>query len=173
MKRVLAIWLCGAMAAICCVGTASAQAPRRAPSWALMDSGGHMHDLLDYRGKVLIIDMMKTTCPHCASFAGVLAQVQQKYGDRVAIVSVVSPTNDNAQAVQGYIAQHKITYPVVFDMGQMQYSYVLKGSVELPHVYIVDQNGYIQGDYDYNVTTRGLRRPGPLPAPRPSAQRRF
>ncbi len=144
------------MAAICLSGVANAQAPRRAPSWALVDTNGQLRDLLDYRGKVLILDLMKTTCPHCAAFADVLAQVHQKYGDRVAIVGVVSPTNDNPKAVQDYGAAHKVTYPIVFDMGQMQYSYVLKPSVDLPHVYVIDQNGYIQGDYGYSVTTREI-----------------
>ncbi len=94
MKRVLTILLCGISSAIWLAGPAGygQQSLRRAPSWALADYNGQWHDLLDYRGKVLIIDMMKTTCPHCAAFADVLAQLPQKYGDRVAVVAVVSPS---------------------------------------------------------------------------------
>jgi thiol-disulfide isomerase/thioredoxin len=158
MKRVLPLLLCGALAAIW-IGTPAAdaqQALRRAPSWALPDNFGQIHDLLDYRGKVLIVDMMKTTCPHCAAFADILAQVPAKYGDRVAIIAVVTPTQDTTTMVRDYIAGHKITYPIAFDMGQMQYSYILKPSIDLPHVYVIDPNGFIRGDYGYSVTTRDI-----------------
>jgi thiol-disulfide isomerase/thioredoxin len=100
--------------------------------------------------------MMQTTCPHCAAFADILSQVQQKYGDKVAIVAVASIPQDNAETVQKYIAGHRITYPVVFDSGQMQYSYVLKPRVDLPQVYVIDQSGSIRGDYGYGVTTRDI-----------------
>jgi thiol-disulfide isomerase/thioredoxin len=158
MKRAFAILVCGAMAAIWYGGvTADAQqALRRAPGWALVDSTGKMHDLMDYRGKVLVLEMMQSTCPHCAAFADILAQVPQKYGDQVAIVAVASIPQDNAETVKQYVAGHKVTYPIVFDAGQMQYSYILKGRVDLPYVYIIDQSGNIRGDYGYGVTTRDV-----------------
>jgi peroxiredoxin len=133
-----------------------AQGPRRAPSWALVDSNGQMHDLLDYRGKYLILEFMQTNCPHCATFAEVLGQAQQRYGDKVAILSVVSIPQDNANTVQQFVAGHKITYPIVFDAGQMQYSYVLKPKVSFPQVYIIDPTGLIRGDYGYDLTTRDI-----------------
>jgi thiol-disulfide isomerase/thioredoxin len=159
MKRVSPILLCGVLAAISSFIPAlyAQQNLRRAPSWALADyTGQKWFDLLDYRGKVLIIDMMKTTCPHCATFADVLAQLPQKYGDRVAVVAVVSPAADNPEMVKQYATGHKITYPIVFDVGQMQMSYIMKPSIDLPHVYIIDQNGFIRGDYGYGLTTRDI-----------------
>src|SRR5215831_3756398 len=55
---------------------------RRAPGFSLPDVKTEQHDLADSRGKVVILEFMQTTCPHCAAFADVLEQVQQKYGDR-------------------------------------------------------------------------------------------
>jgi thiol-disulfide isomerase/thioredoxin len=158
MKRVLSIFLGGVLAAVWYGGWSAdaQQALRRAPSWALVDSNGQLRDLLDYRGKVLIIDMMRTNCPHCAAFADILAQVPARYGDKVAIVGVASIPQDSAETVKQYIAGHKVTYPIVFDAGQMQYSYILKPSVDLPHVYIIDQTGSIRGDFGYSVTTRDI-----------------
>ncbi len=149
--------LCAAAAVWCTTPAAySQQALRRAPSWALVDANGQMHDLLDYRGKVLIIEMMQTTCPHCAAFADVLSQVPQKYGDKVAILAVASIPQDNANTVKQYMAGHKVTYPIVFDAGQMQYSYILKPRVDLPYVYLIDANGFIRADYGYGLTTRDI-----------------
>lgn len=150
MKRLIAIVFCALIAA------SAQQALRRAPSWALVDSNGQLRDLLDYRGKVLVLEMMQTTCPHCAAFADILAQIPQRYGDKVAIVAVASIPQDNANTVKQYIAGHHVTYPIVFDAGQMQYSYVQKPHVDLPTIYVIDPNGFIHADYAYGVTTRGV-----------------
>ena len=79
MKRVFPILLCGLLAAIGPLGNAlqAQQNLRRAPSWSLYDSKGQMRDLLDYRGKIVVIEMMQTTCPHCGAFADILEKVQR------------------------------------------------------------------------------------------------
>jgi peroxiredoxin len=118
-----------------------------------------MRDLLDYRGKIVVIEMMQTTCPHCGAFADILEKVQQKYGDHVAILGVVTvlgPSADSPDKVQAFISGHKVTYPILFDMGQMQYSYLLKPNVSLPQVYLIDPNGFIRGDWSYGLTTRDI-----------------
>ncbi len=58
--------------------------------------------------------------------------------------------------VKQYVTGHKVSYPIVFDVGQMQMSYIMKPSVDLPHVYVIDQNGFIRGDYGYGLTTRDI-----------------
>jgi peroxiredoxin len=128
---------------------------RRAPGFSLPDVKTELHDLADYRGKVVILEFMQTTCPHCAAFAEVLEGVQQKYGDRVAIISVVNPPDDQPK-VRPFIAAHKITYPVVFDCGQVAYSYLRTPSFDIPHVFLIDANGGIREDFGYSPATRDI-----------------
>ena len=65
---------------------------RRAPGFALPDPEyTHFYDLQDYRGKVLLIEIMSTTCPHCLLLSTTLEKVKEKYGDKVGILSVVLP----------------------------------------------------------------------------------
>ncbi|HKE24849.1 MAG TPA: TlpA disulfide reductase family protein [Bryobacteraceae bacterium] len=148
---------------ICCAALASAQGPRRAPGFALPDiqmltgHGGKFHDLADYRGKVVVLEFFKTTCPHCSAFADVLAQVAPKYGDKVAVLAVASLTTDTPVQVEQYRAGHKISYPVLLDQGQMMFSYVQSpNQIDLPRVYIVDPGGYIHDDFIYGLTTRDI-----------------
>ena len=37
---------------------------RRAPGFSLPDLQGQQHDLQDYRGKIVIVDIIQTTFPH-------------------------------------------------------------------------------------------------------------
>jgi peroxiredoxin len=133
----------------------AADASRRAPGFSLPDSKARQYDLADYRGRPVILEFMQTTCPHCSAFASVLAQVQQKYGDRLAILSIVNPPDDQGK-VTAYTATHKITYPILFDCGQVAYSYLRTPSFDIPHVYLIDSNGGIREDFGYSDSTKDI-----------------
>jgi peroxiredoxin len=155
MRKLLAI-------VFCCAAAASAQGPRRAPGFAIPDvkmvtgHGGKFHDLADYRGKVVVLEFFQTTCPHCGTFADILAQVPAKYGDKVAIIAVANLGTDTPQQVDQFVNSRKIPYPVLMDQGQMMFSYVQTPRADLPHVYVIDGNGYIHADYLYGLTTRDI-----------------
>ena len=38
---------------------------RRAPGFALPDLNLNYHDLADLQGRVVLLEIMQTTCPHC------------------------------------------------------------------------------------------------------------
>ena len=147
---------------LCAAALTAADAPRRAPGFALPAIGvdGHVkfHDLADYRGKVLVLEFMATTCPHCAAFADALAKIPQKYGDKVAVLAVANVNGDTPAKVAQYSASRKVTYPIVMDQGQMMFSYVQSAQgADLPHVYVIDASGYIRADYAYDdVITRDI-----------------
>ena len=66
-------------------------AGRRAPGFTLPDTSYRYHDLADYRGKLVLLDLMKTTCPTCQKLAQTLEKAKAKYGDKIAVLSVVTP----------------------------------------------------------------------------------
>ncbi len=132
---------------------AQAPAARRAPSFALSDHTGRMHDLLDYRGKIVVLEIMSTACPHCKAFTGVLEQLKKKYPGKVEVLSIVNPP-DTPQTMQAYLTATKSTSPMLFDMGQAAYSYVRSARVELPRVFLIDAQGMIRGDYAYGESTK-------------------
>jgi thiol-disulfide isomerase/thioredoxin len=141
---------------LCAFAVQAADGPRRAPGFALFDSRMEVYDLYDYRGKIVLLEFMETTCPHCAAFADVLRQVEQKYGNKVQILSVVEAAKDNSNTVSQYVAGHKVDYPILFDAGQMAYSYVRGTSLDFPHLYLIDANGFIHRDWVWSVTTRDV-----------------
>jgi peroxiredoxin len=148
MKRFLIALLCaGALFA--------ADVNRRAPGFSLVDSKGVEHDLADYRGKLVLLVFMQTTCPHCAGFAELLQQTQEKYGSRIAVLAVVLPPDDQGK-VAAFIAGHRIKYPVLLDIGQVAYSYVLTQTLVFPHLYMIDGGGIIRRDFVYGPLERDV-----------------
>lgn len=133
---------------------------RRAPGFALPDSNyQHSYDLQDYRGKVLLIDIMKTDCAHCMLLSTTLESVKAKYGDKVGILSVVLPP-ESPENVLNYIAKNKVTTPIVYDQGQMTISYFNakpgQGRIDTPHLFIIDKNGMIRNDFSYSERDKAI-----------------
>ncbi|HLK64933.1 MAG TPA: TlpA disulfide reductase family protein [Bryobacteraceae bacterium] len=140
---------------LCAMTLLAADPPRRAPGFSLPDLKGVQHDLADYRGKVVVLEFMQTTCPHCAAFTDVLEKVKLKFGSKVEILAIANPP-DNQNTMAAFVSGHKVTYPMVYDMGQVAYSYLRVVQFDLPQVYVIDTNGMIQRHFEYGPMSRDI-----------------
>jgi peroxiredoxin len=148
MKKIIATLLCG-------VALFAASPLRRAPGFCLIDTSGQWQDLADYHGKIVLVEFMQTTCPHCATFSTVLNGLKIKYGEKLAILAVANPP-DNPQSMLQFVNGHKLAYPLLLDQGQVAASYVRSPSVDLPTVYLVDANGMIRNSWQNSVLTKDI-----------------
>jgi len=152
-------------AAALCFG-ANELSNRRAPSFTLPDSNLRDFDILDYRGKWVLIDFMKTECPHCAQLTKTLEPLKNKYGAKVQVVYVVIAPPENQDTVRRYVNDNKVTSPVVFDQGQMTRTYFRltpqRPSYDTPHLFVIDPMGTIVRDWSWEDKTKTLETPGAL-----------
>ena len=144
----------------CTVFAAGDMVGHRAPGFSLADGTYHYHDPQDYRGRILIVEFMQTTCPHCTVFSKILEEVAAKYAGKVSVLSIVNPP-DTAEKVKQFVAANKITTPILFDTGQVALSYVhwMPGKptgFDLPRVFIIDTTGVIRRDLEYSLLTREI-----------------
>ena len=70
--------------AVSCVATACAAAPvpRKAAEFVIQNPDGKQQLLTSYRGKVVILALIHTTCPHCQKTAQFLTGLQKEYADK-------------------------------------------------------------------------------------------
>ncbi len=132
---------------------------RRLPSFALSDSNLKTHDVLDYRGKPLLLDIMQTTCAHCQSMAPNLERVKTKYAGRIAILSIVVPPDTQATVAQ-FAAKYRVSSPFLFDCGQATAA-ILKVTpqnpkINLPQLLLVDGSGMIREDWTWSESTKSI-----------------
>jgi peroxiredoxin len=124
---------------------------RRAPSFDLPDSKLAPHDILDARGHWLLLDFMKTDCPHCKELSKKLEGVKGRYGAKVEVWSVVITPPENQTTVGKYIAELKMSSPILFDYGQAAVNYFKATpkmqSFDTPHLFAIDANGMIVRDW--------------------------
>lgn len=56
--------------------------PRPAPNLDILDSSGKHFVLANNRGKVVVVQFLLTTCPHCQAFSQLLDRLQAEYGPK-------------------------------------------------------------------------------------------
>src|SRR5260370_22168757 len=152
-------FLCVLLLAAMCASGAGELSGARATGFSLPEAPGVQRDPQDYRGKILIVDFMQVTCEHCVAFSAILEQARAKYGDKIAILSIVNPPSD-AKGVADYITKYKIKSPILFDCGQVAYSYLKPDSanptITIPHVFLIDSEGMIRNDFAFGNSTLGI-----------------
>lgn len=126
---------------------------RRAPSFSLPDSATlAQHDILDYRGKWLLLDFMKTDCPKCRAAAGVMKQVQAQFGGKLAELAIVISPPENQGTVNKFLKESGANFPILFDQGQVAVGYFKatpeRDSFDTPHIFVIDPQGNIVKDWE-------------------------
>lgn len=133
---------------------------RRAPGFSLSAPNLKQYDLADFRGKVVLLNFMKTDCPNCSAFSKILAEAQEKYKDRLQVLSIAPSPPETQNSVRGYLNRNGINQVVLFDCRQVAISYFklspANPTFDVPHVFVIDQRGQIREDYGYNALNRGV-----------------
>lgn len=127
-----------------------ADASRAAPELFLTDTNGKQIRLSLLRGKVVVLEFMLTTCPHCQNTAKLMSRLQKEYGPR-GFQAISLPFNDDAPiAAPGFVAAHQVSHPVaaiqrnrVYEFAQL--SPMMRHSV--PIMVFIDRYGRIRAQY--------------------------
>lgn len=124
--------------------------PRKAPELTIVEPSGKQILLSSYRGKVVALAVIMTTCPHCQAECGVLTKLQGELGPK-GFQPLAVAFNENAQfLVPGFVEDLHITFPVgyakeratVADFLQVDDSPTSKGW-NVPQMVLIDRKGMI------------------------------
>lgn len=118
-----------------------------APNFTLDDGKGNEYSISDYKNKLLLVNFFTTWCTYCVAEMPDFQKIYDKYRlDDVAILGVnvqKDPKEMPKEDVLNWIADKKITFPIVFDdEGEAIKHYYLNG---YPTTYVIDKEGYIVG----------------------------
>jgi len=151
MRIFLATLLCGAVMLTGPFLDGQALAGRRAPSFSLPDSNQVQHDILDYRGKWLLLTFTTSMgCKNCAQLSRELDKLQSA---KVAVLSVMLPPENYSTGTR-YASENKLTAPIVFDQSQVAVAYFkatpANPRIDTPHLFAINPAGTIVQDWSDN-----------------------
>ncbi len=126
---------------------AAPPAIRKAPEFTITDANGKESLLSSYRGKVVVIGFVYTTCVHCQVFSGVLEKLYKELGPR-GFQPIDIAWNDNAKLlITNFAQQFGVTFPIAWStydpiMSFIQFSIMDRPVV--PLVVVIDRKGMIR-----------------------------
>ena len=128
----------------------AATVPRHSPEFAVNMPDGTQKLLTQYRGKVVVLVFILTTCPHCQHTVGLLSKLQNEFGaQRLQVLAAA--IEDNAKAdVPGFIRQFRPAFPVGWSPRDSAVEYLQQPpdkGMRMPNLVFVDRGGTIRAQY--------------------------
>ena len=122
--------------------------PRKAPELTIVEPGGKQTLLSSYRGKVVALAFIFTTCSHCQAECGVLNKLNTELGPK-GFQALAVAFNDNAgMLVSAFTQTFHTNFPVGFAARQtvtdyMQLDDTGKVAWVVPQLALIDRKGMI------------------------------
>ncbi len=127
------------------VAYAALPVPRPAREFTFVEPSGKQTLLSSFRGKVVMIQFLSTTCPHCRDLSMELSQMQK---DLPGVQFVGVAFNEaTPQMAQAYKNQFHIDFPVAFAGAETVLNFLGFSVTErlmVPQVAIIDKKGVIR-----------------------------
>ena len=124
--------------------------PRRSPEFQIHTLNGASIKLAQYTGKVVIIEFLLTTCPHCQHVATLLKKLQLEYGpERLQVLGCAVEESAPAR-VGAFVAQFDPPFPVGFADRNATNAYLEhdpKALLKMPQVVFIDKAGVKRATY--------------------------
>jgi thiol-disulfide isomerase/thioredoxin len=133
----------------------AATTPRPAPELTLQRYGGKPFRLSEFRGKIVALTFMHTTCNHCQDLTRLLVPIQKDYQARNVVV-VECAFNDDAGFTMGpFFKVFEPNFPVGISNNQavkefLQWDDKKDGILMIPHMVFIDAKGTIVYDHGEN-----------------------
>jgi peroxiredoxin len=150
--RMLRILAClGAIALSTAFSIWAAEVPRKAPDLTIHLNNGKQVQVNSYRGKVVCVAFILTTCPHCQNTTRVLSRLQPEYTARGFQV-IEASIEENGQAnVPMFVQQFNPPFPVGYLEFQTASDYLQHSPMLILHVpglLFIDRQGRIVAQYE-------------------------
>jgi peroxiredoxin len=111
---------------------------RQDANFTLTDLQGKSWTLKDLKGKIVLVNFWATWCPPCQKEMPDLEALYNQYKDQGFVILALSE-DEETNKVAPFIAEHKITYPILLDPGsKVNNAFAIAG---IPKSFVYDRNG--------------------------------
>ncbi len=128
----------------------AADIPRPAPKAAFPAPAGQTIDVSRHAGKVIALEFLLTTCPHCQKTAQILQRMQDEYGSRGFQVLGVATNTDQPALVEQFRSQFGVKFPVGWGAREPVHAYLqhpVMLTMYMPQLVFIDRTGQIRAQY--------------------------
>lgn len=145
----------------------AAPVPRKSPDFVVTDPSGKQISLSSFKGKVVVVTFMYTTCPHCQHEAQMVTKLQKDYAARgfQALGAAFNFQDTDANGVKSatvakFISDFGVGYPVGYASQNAVQSYLGLSVMDryvVPQVAIIDRKGNVVKQSDATMGSEELQ----------------
>ncbi len=99
-------------AAVTPLANAQPPMPRKAPEINIVEPSGNKIPLSSYKGKVVVLALVSTVCPHCQKECEILSQMYTEMKPKGVQMAAIAFNDNAAVLVPGFIRDHGVMFPV-------------------------------------------------------------
>lgn len=136
-----------ALAALTTLPVLASDVPRRAPEFAYQMPGGKQALLSAHRGKVILVEFLYTTCPHCQRSAALLSKLQSEYGPKGFQALGIAFNDMSHMLVPDFVRDHRVSIPVGYSQREPVHSFLQNDpthNLHVPQMVFIDKKGMIR-----------------------------
>jgi thiol-disulfide isomerase/thioredoxin len=126
---------------------ATGPVPRPAQNFDFLDANGKHTSLSSYKGKVVVIQFLLTTCPHCQAMSQMLTKMQAELGPRGFQAIGVAYNEATPDMVRRYISDYHLGIPVAYAAHEPILAFLgdsVMDRMAFPQVAVIDKKGMIR-----------------------------
>lgn len=118
---------------------------RKAPEFSFAIPGQGQKQLSDYQGKVVALEFIYTTCPHCQAASKLMTKLQGEYGSRGLQVIDVAINANADLLVENFAKDFQVNFPVGWSTPDQMLKFMGFGDARyvVPQLVLIDRKGYI------------------------------
>lgn len=128
----------------------AADVPRPAAKTVFPAPNGATIDTSKFAGKVIALEFLLTTCPHCQKTAAILQRMMDEYGTRGFQALGVATNTESPIVVEEFRKQFGVKFPVGWGQRDVVHAYLqhpVMQTMYMPQLVFIDKKGTIRAYY--------------------------
>jgi hypothetical protein len=134
------------------LGAQAPAPPRVAPPLEILRPGASPLQLSQYRGKVVVLALIYTSCSHCQQFTGLLNKLEREYTPRGVQFLECAFNDDAPLALRNFVAQFRPAFPIGYSTPAAINTFLRRSVMDtrplyVPRLLVLNAAGQIEAEY--------------------------
>jgi cytochrome c biogenesis protein CcmG, thiol:disulfide interchange protein DsbE len=113
--------------------------PIEIKDFKIIDPNNNNHNLFEFKGKVILLNLWATWCPPCREEMPSMQKLYEEYKSKN--FTIVAVSGESMDTVKNFLSKNKYDFPIfIDDNNQLNRTY---GTGSIPTTYLIDKNGFM------------------------------
>ncbi|MEP7366516.1 MAG: TlpA disulfide reductase family protein [Acidobacteriota bacterium] len=104
-------------------------------------------DLSHYKGKVVVLEFLLTTCPHCQRCSSIMQKLYQEFGSKDVQMLGCAVNDMSHMLIAEYSQKLSLTFPVGYGSRELSHQFLqhpFMKTMYMPQLVIIDRKGIVR-----------------------------